>query len=420
MPPMPQLPPWLVYIIIFVGFFIAFFYLILLFLKREPVFTTKKDFSPDVTFIIPAKNVQTTLEKCVKRVVEQDYPGKIIILIINDASTDNTKKIAENLIKKYSSEKRKILLLNRKKSTGFKSSVLNFGLKYLFSKGKITYLVAHLDADTFIPKNLLKEAVPYFNDKRVMAVTSWMMPSNEKGFLVRMQKIEYMMASFYRYLLSRIGALCIAPAFTIFKSEFFRKAGYYDETTLTEDFEIALRIKSYGYSIVYLDKKITTVLPETFNKLRKERIRWWHGTFQNLCKYKHLISPRYGALGTFFLPVTILLGTFTLLLVFVIVAYGIAYNVTNFVRDLLLGVIPRLEFELETFKLVLALSDPRLILGIFAFIISILFFIFAIKKGKEKIRIIDYLLFVFVYSWILIIFCVEGTIKYLFKAKVSW
>jgi len=419
MPVMPQLPNWLVYVIMFIGFFIAFFYLLILF-KKEPTFKIKKDFFPEVTIMIPAKNVQTTLESCVKRVINQDYKGKITILIINDASTDETPKIAEQLTKKYSSKKREIILLHRKKSTGYKASVLNFGLNYLFSKGKATYLIAHLDADTFIPRNLIKKAVSYFSDERVMALTSWMMPHNKKGFLIKMQKIEYLMTSFYRYLLGRVEAVCIAPAFTMFKSEFFRKAGYYDEKTLTEDFEIALRIKSYGYNIIYLDEKITTVLPETFNKLRKERVRWWYGTFQNLVKYKHLMSTKYGALGTFFLPIATLLGILILLLVFLMVAYGIIYNVVNFIYDLSLGVQPKLEFQLEAFRIALALSDPRIILGVFAFIISVLFFIFATSQGKEKVKIIDYLLFVFVYSWFLIIFCIEGIIKYIFKVKIAW
>lgn len=419
MPVIPPVPSWMIYTVMFIGFFIAFFYLVVL-LKKETIFDIKKDFRPDITFMIPAKNVQDTLELCVKKVVNQDYKGKIKILIINDASTDDTLKIAQELIKKYSSKTRRITLLHRKKSTGYKSAVLNFGLEYLFSQGKATYLIAHLDADTFLPKNLLSKASPYFNDKKVMAITSWMMPYNEKGFFVKMQKVDYLMASFYRYLLGRMNSVCIAPAFTIFKSEFFKKAGYYDEKTLTEDFEIALRVKSYGYNIVYLDEKITTILPETFNKLRKERVRWWHGTFQNLAKYKHMISPKYGTLGTFFLPVAIILGTLILLAVFLMVAYGIVYNTANIIHDLFLGWTIKLDFKVELFRLAVALSDPRIVLGIFALVISVMFFTFAVGTGRERVRIADYLLFVIVYGWFLIIFCIEGVIKYVFKLKVTW
>ncbi|MEM4152617.1 MAG: glycosyltransferase family 2 protein [Candidatus Pacearchaeota archaeon] len=422
---LPQLPIWVLYPILFIGFFIAIFYLLILFKKEQKPKTT--NIFPNVVFLIPAKNVQEVLEECVKRIINQDYKGKITTIIINDASTDNTPKVAQDLIKKYSKKNRKIILLQREKSTGYKSHVLNFGLRYLFSKkgqnltkNQKSLLIAHLDADTFIPRNLLKEAIPFFQDENVMAVTSWMMPYNEKKFLARMQKIEYLMTSFYRYLLGRVDAVCIAPAFTIFKSEFFRKAGYYDEKTLTEDFEIALRVKSLGYNIVFLDKKITTIVPEKFNKLRKERIRWWHGTFQNMVKYKHLISPKYGALGTFFLPVTVILGTAIMLAAASIVLYGLVYNAYNLIYDFLLGVRFRLEFEINLFKALLFISDPRIILSIFALLLSVLFFSFALTKLKEKINLLDYLVFVFIYGWILILFCLEGVIKYVFKLKVSW
>ncbi|MCX8193850.1 MAG: glycosyltransferase family 2 protein [Candidatus Pacearchaeota archaeon] len=417
----PQLPMWVLYPILFVGFFIAIFYLLIFFKKEQKI--ARSNIFPDIIFLIPAKNVQEVLKECVKRIVNQNYRGKIFTIIINDASTDNTINVAKELIRKYSKEQRKIILLNREKSTGYKSHVLNFGLKYLFSKKELlkkSLLIAHLDADTFIPKNLIKEAVPFFQDESVMAVTSWMMPHNEKKFFARMQKIEYLMTSFYRYLLGRVDAVCIAPAFTVFRAEFFKKAGYYDEKTLTEDFEIALRVKSFGCNIVFLDKKITTIIPENFNKLRKERIRWWHGTLQNMIKYKHLVSPKYGALGTFFLPVTVILGTAIMLAAALIVLYSLISNSYNLIHDLLLGVFPKFDFKLSSFNTLLFLSDPRIILSIFALLLSVLFFSFAIAKLEEKIKFWDYIIFIFFYGWLLILFCLEGVIKYIFKLKVSW
>lgn len=414
---LPQLPIWVVYPLLFVGFFIAIFYLLIFFKKSKTI--EKITSFPDVTFMIPAKNVQETLESCVLKIINQNYGGKISILIINDASTDNTVKIAKELIKKYSKGNREIRIISREKSTGYKSHVLNFGLKYLFSKGKTSEIIAHLDADTFIPRNLVIEGVSRFQEDKVMAVTSWMMPYNEKKFLARMQKIEYLMTSFYRYLLGRVDAVCIAPAFTMFKSEFL-KTNRYDEKTLTEDFEIALRVKSKGYNIAYLDEKITTIIPEKFNNLRKERVRWWHGTFQNMVKYRYLVSPKYGALGTFFLPITVILGTLLMLAAALIIVYGITFNVINFIHDLLLGLKLRLDIRIDFFTVSLFLSDTRVVLSIFALLISILFFSFALSKANEKVNFFDYLISVFVYGWLLIYFCIEGVIKYIFKLKVTW
>lgn len=416
---LPNLPFWISYPIIFIEFFMTFFYLFVMLKKEFP----KPECSsfPEAAFIIPAKNVQATLEKCVKSVMEQDYENKIEIIIVNDASTDNTLKIAQDLARRYNGKNRRIIILNRDKSTGKKASAVNYALKYFFSRKNRAEYVSVLDADTFLAtKNVLKNAVPYFQDRKVMAVTSWMKPYNENRFLARMQKVEYLMSSFFRYLLGKINALCLAPLFTLFRAEFFKKAGYFNEKTLTEDFEMALRIRSFNYNIIFLDQKIKTVVQEDLKGLRKERVRWWHGTFENMIDYKRLMSPKYGMVGTFFLPFTVLLGIVIMILGLFIIIYGALFSVTNFIHYWALGGRPRFDFNLNLFNIALSLSDPKIILCVIAFLISLLFLVFTLKKAKEKVSILNYLLFVFVYSWLLIWFCFEAVAKYIFKSKVSW
>lgn len=419
--PLPQIPIWVVYPVLFVGFFISFVYLLIMFFKKDR--EVLEHFSKDVFFIIPAKNAEERIENCIKHIINQNYEKKITILVVNDASTDNTEELVRKLSKKYGSKNRKIIVISRDKSTGVKASVLNFGLKYLFANYKDELkesLISVLDSDTYLPKDTMNKIVPHLSHKEVMAVTSWMLPSNEKSFLARMQKIEYLMTSFYRYLLGRIDAVCIAPAFTVFKSEAFKKIGYYDEKTLTEDFEIALRINSLHYKIIFRDEPIKTDVPDKFKHLNKQRVRWWYGTYQNLAKYKHLVSPEYGAIGTFFLPVTVILGTLIMLFVALLVIYSVSFQATNIVRELALGVIPRFEWNIDFFTISLYLSDPRIILSIFALLLSILFFIYAANKVNEKVNLLDYFLFVFVYGWLLVFFCLEATIKYIFKLKTTW
>ena len=116
---LPQLPPWVLYPILFISFFIVFFYLLVLFRREHMVI--KSDYFPDITIIIPAKNVENTLEKCVESVIKQDYKGKINVLIVNDVSKDNTFRIAKELVRKYKKGKRRVMVIERKKSLGRKS-----------------------------------------------------------------------------------------------------------------------------------------------------------------------------------------------------------------------------------------------------------------------------------------------------------
>ena len=65
-----------------------------------------------LSIIIPVYNEEKTLKKIFKRIANQTYVRKEII-VINDASTDNSLKILKNLEKKFN-----ILILNNSKNIG--------------------------------------------------------------------------------------------------------------------------------------------------------------------------------------------------------------------------------------------------------------------------------------------------------------
>jgi cellulose synthase/poly-beta-1,6-N-acetylglucosamine synthase-like glycosyltransferase len=415
---LPALPSWLVYPLLFVSFFVSFFFLILT-LKKEREIQPTKNF-PDVSFVIPARNVETCITRCVESMIKQDYDGKINIVVVNDASIDRTPEIVRALIKKYNSKLREIILVNREKSLDHKAYVVNDGLKYVMKNLK-TDFVAPVDADTFITKNVLKNAIGTFEkDELVMAVIAPLIPL-QKNFLLRLQYVEYVMSSFFRELLGRAGALCATPAFSVFRTRFFKEAGFYNEHTWTEDFDMALRVKSHFYKIAYLRDKVYFIAPEKLGKLRTERVRWGHGTFQALFKdYPYMISPKYGAVGTFFLPITVILGIGLMMLSFLLLGYAIIYALLYTARSWLIGWRPVLDFKINLFDLSIAVSDPRFVLGFFAVLVSVLFFVFARRYGKEKINIVDYLIFFIPYIWFLAYTQLEGFIKYVFNLKMQW
>lgn len=414
---LPNPPGWILYPLFFLIFFTASFYLFTLFKKEKRI--KNINLSPDICIIIPAKNAENTLKRCVESIIQQAYKGKISILIVNDASTDRTLKIAEDLKKRYNQNNRSIEILNRTKSNGIKSAVLNFGLAYVFSKERIPELIGTLDADSFLEKDVLKKAVLKFNDKKIMAVISWMVPENRKNLWTRLQRIEYIMVSFFKFLLEKVDAVYVAPAFHIFRSEFFERHNFYDKNTLTEDFEIALRVKSLGYNIGFVENKVTTIVPERFLELRKQRLRWWYGTIQNLINYRYLISPKYGAFGTFFLPVLVVLSNALMIFALIVIIYTIIATISNIFYDMSIGVMPRFIPDISLFSIILFLSDPKIIFSLFGFVIFVVFAFLAFGKGKEKINFIDYFLFTSVYGWILAVFCLEVLVKFPFR-KFNW
>ncbi|MEM4703236.1 MAG: glycosyltransferase family 2 protein [Candidatus Pacearchaeota archaeon] len=419
-PILPQLPLWTVYPILAIGFFIAFFYVLVLIIGKEEEPLARK-FFPEVAFVIPAKNVERYIERCVKSVLNQDYKNRIYIVVVNDASIDNTSDVVKRLIKRHSSSKRKIILLDRKKSVGRKAPVLNEGIKYVL-KNLDVEIIAPLDADTFIAKDILKKAMGFFEqDANVVAITCPLLPYKPRKFLEKMQHVEYVMAMFFRKLLSRINALCFTPAFSIFRTSFFKEAGLYSEKTWTEDFEIALRVRSRFYKIVQIDSQVRFIAPESLGKLYKERVRWAHGTFQALFKdYSYMISPKYGMVGTFFLPVTVALGIALIIAALVMLIYGAIAGITTILHQLSIGWKPVLEFKINFFDISVLLSDPRFILGLAGVLISVIFLGFAQKYSGKKINLLHYFVFFIPYTWFLAYTQLEGLIRYIFKLKMSW
>lgn len=94
---------------------------------------------PLVTIIIPVYNTQKYLKKCLDSVVNQTYKN-IEIILINDASSDNSLFIMEEYKKNF----KKIKLVNKLKNTGLSDS-RNIGLEY--ANGEFIYF---LDSDDWI------------------------------------------------------------------------------------------------------------------------------------------------------------------------------------------------------------------------------------------------------------------------------
>lgn len=99
----------------------------------------------DFSIIIPVYNCEATIVKCLDSLIKQNLKNTEIILI-DDGSTDNSKRNCENYERRYS----EVILLSQKTNMGV-SSARNRGIKK--SKGK--YLL-FIDADDFVYPNYMQ------------------------------------------------------------------------------------------------------------------------------------------------------------------------------------------------------------------------------------------------------------------------
>jgi len=110
---------------------------------------------PKISIITPVLNGEKYLEKCIKSVINQNYPKKKFEhIIIDGGSTDNTIKI----IKKYD---KKIKYWHSKKDNGLYDA-MNIGLKK--SSGEI---IGILNSDDFYYKNTFNIIAKYFKSKKI-------------------------------------------------------------------------------------------------------------------------------------------------------------------------------------------------------------------------------------------------------------
>ena len=193
---------------------------------------------PEVSIIIPTRNVSTTVIKCLKSVVGQTYPIKEII-IVDNVSIDGTL----NLVKKFSkTSKIPIHIIQRKKNMGVGSSY-NAGVKKAISK-----LVVFLHSDSCPATKIeMKKLVnPVINSSNVVA-------SYPTAIVPRSVWDTYNFWQKYRFTRLLGKEVGFNAKFDCIKKEIFMKVGGFDELRFArdesiggEDADLFLRLKKYG------------------------------------------------------------------------------------------------------------------------------------------------------------------------------
>ncbi len=401
----------IMYSTIFFGLYSSIFLLLTFFENKHNLENPKIKKFYGVTIIVPAHNEEKCIGKTIESLLKLDYPeGKLKIIVVDDGSIDNTYKIA----KRY--ENKNVLVFT--KPNGGKAHSLNFALKKIN-----TELVGCLDADSYVERGSLKKMIGFFEDENVMVVTPSIKVGKARNLLQHIQRIEYLMGVYLRKVFAFLGSIHVTPGpFSIYRKAFLDKYGGWDETTMTEDIELALRIQSKNYVLENsIDASVYTISPKTFKDLFKQRMRWYVGFINNVIKYKFLFSKKYGNLGVFILPSSFIFVGFSIMSLF--------YFFYRMIRDILewnvnLGVT-NFEF-LPAFKIFMREFNY---LSIHTFLILVMVMVFfgviavylGKKYSKEKKRIgFLYVVFILAY-WLLFAFWwLLAMIYKLFSINIRW
>jgi cellulose synthase/poly-beta-1,6-N-acetylglucosamine synthase-like glycosyltransferase len=104
--------------------------------------------------------------------------------------------------------------------------------------------------------------------------------------------------------------ILISGAFGLFRTSTVREVGGYRQDTITEDFDIVVRLHRHmidtdqTYTVDFVPEPVAwTEVPATRQMLSRQRRRWYRGMVETVVtNRKMLFNPKYGRVGTVIFP----------------------------------------------------------------------------------------------------------------------
>jgi len=211
-----------------------------------------------VSVIIPTRNEEKFIAKCLDSVISQDYPCDWIeVLVVDGASEDKTKEIIQNYSRKYPLVK---FLDNIDKYT---SNAFNVGIKR--SRGEVIILMG---AHAGYEKNYISKCIEHLEQYSA---------DNVGGVLKTIPREKTIVAKAIALVLSsrfgagsyfRIGSDKSMEVDTVFggcyRRDVFDRIGLFNENLKrSQDLELNLRLKKAGGKIILVPDIISYYYPKS-------------------------------------------------------------------------------------------------------------------------------------------------------------
>jgi cellulose synthase/poly-beta-1,6-N-acetylglucosamine synthase-like glycosyltransferase len=241
---------------------------------------------PKFSLIVPAKNEGVVIERCLKALLNIDYPkDKMEIIVVDGGSSDATGEICQG----FSVANPGIVKIIREDLSKGKPAALNLAL------AKVTgEIVGVFDADSVPEKNVLRKVASYFQDPLVNALQGSTSSVNEgQNMLTKVASLED--KAWFQGLLQGRERLGLFVAFTgscqFIRSSVVRSLDGWDETSLVEDVELSLRLVKRGQVVKFAsDVSSGQETPFSLRGLIAQRTRWYRGYMESSLRYGSLLE----------------------------------------------------------------------------------------------------------------------------------
>jgi glycosyltransferase involved in cell wall biosynthesis len=247
---------------------------------------TEKDL-PFISIIIPSRNEEKFIQKCLDSIIDQTYPkDKLELLVVDGMSIDKTREV----IKEYSQKHSFITLLeNARKVTPF---AMNIGIRN--SRGEVIVLV---NAHSILDRSFLKNSIEYLKKTDADAVGGMLNTLND-GTSIISKAIPLATDSIFgaggRRYRSRVeeGFVRDTLPYCAYRRDLIDKIGWIDEDLIRDqDEEFNYRILKSGGKIYYTPQiKSYLFIRPSFRKLWKQHFQYGY--------FKPLVAQKVGGILT--------------------------------------------------------------------------------------------------------------------------
>lgn len=188
--------------------------------------------SPSVTIVIPAKNEEENIARCLESVNLLEYPAQQMkLIVVDNLSSDKTVEVAQKM--------GATVVTSNALSV---AAVRNAGAKYCESD-----LIAFLDADTVVPPDWLKVGVSFLKPSDVSAVGFAMRPPRSGSTWV--ENVWYGLSSLSAAKGTR-NVEWLASFNLIVKRDCYQRVKGFDESLIScEDVDFGYKLNEFSHLV---------------------------------------------------------------------------------------------------------------------------------------------------------------------------
>jgi len=236
---------------------------------------------PEVTIVIPARDEELNISRCLDSVTALDYPAeKMQVIVIDDHSTDRTAETAGAYSQKIRNFSLIRMVNTAKTPGGGKQAALAEACRHAKSE-----VILQTDADCVVPPAWIRTMLRQFGDNTgiVGGITVLDEFSTGNSCFTQIQSLDFV------YLLSvgvgshgvGIPLSCIGNNLAVRRTAYDAVGGYDGiPFSITEDFALFQAIVKSGWKSSFaIDKNalITSAPPDSVRTFIRQRLRWSAG-----------------------------------------------------------------------------------------------------------------------------------------------